>query len=410
MSSGPAWKRRPVGAWASGRSNLTNSEDFEAEEIIKKRIFHRTHLKLVDTPKNEPNEQIVSMKVSTVHIVTQHVDTKAVQTKENDNGGSGAYESVQAPSTQGSLFQKGATFKQKQVTNQKYNQETQCRPALSVLMGEVKRTSIETFPSSDELPSADDLPLGDLGRSEPPDQVLPLEGSGTKTPTLAPAEKTVDTETGSPLQRESCLKQRGAARAQPKRSRQYHNHERKHRPAVSGKGEVKQTRTGSFPPTANLLESSFPSDDHGCVVTNHVQIPERKGPAILVPSVVLKNKQCKRKVPPKIVKFASDIEENWGSAPPNQQKVYSRLEKNFDDTTVQLLSLTGGGGPSAEPTWLKGCSSNDGRGLIVARAPRDGLMGVIEVDSGGSWPMAEKKIDLGVGETLSDTTDTETAP
>ena len=84
MSSGPAWKRSPVEAWAlesslsNGKRNLSNSEDFEAEELIKKRIFHRTHLKLVDKPKNEPSEQIVSMKAPTVHIVTAHVDTKAV--------------------------------------------------------------------------------------------------------------------------------------------------------------------------------------------------------------------------------------------------------------------------------------------------------------------------------------------
>ena len=121
------------------------------------------------------------MRAPAVHIVNTHVNTKAVQTKENDSDGSGAYETVRAPSAQSSLYQKGAPLKQNQVLNQKCNQKTQRRPVPSVLTGEVKRTSIETFPYSDDLPSADHLPLGDLGKSEPPDHVLALEGSCTRT-------------------------------------------------------------------------------------------------------------------------------------------------------------------------------------------------------------------------------------
>ena len=249
--SGPAWKRRPVGAWASegnlsnGKKSWSNIEDFEEEEtLIKTRFFHRTHLKLVDPPKNEPSVQIVSMKAPAVHTVTVDVDIKATQTKENDSD--------------------------------EYKQEIQYRPVSSVPTGEVKRTSIATFPCSDELPSADDLPLGDLGRIEHPDQVLAVERGCTRTPPLVPVEKTATTKTGSPYQRGSCPTQQGAARAQPKRSRQHRNHERRHWPAGLGKGEVKQSKTGSFPPAFNLLDNGLPSDDHESVAPDHVQILERK--------------------------------------------------------------------------------------------------------------------------------------
>ena len=113
---------------------------------------------------------------------------------------------------------------------------------------------------------------------------------------------------------------------------------------------------------------------------DQVQIPELRDSVSIVPSVI-KIKQSKRKAHQKSVRFAPDIEENWGSAPPNQQRVYSRLEKNFDDTTVQLLSLERGGGHLAESTLPTGCTANDGRGLSVVRAPCDGLMGVVEVES-----------------------------
>ena len=303
------------------------------------------------------------MKAPAVHTVTVDVDIKATQTKENDSD--------------------------------EYKQEIQYRPVSSVPMGEVKRTSIATFPCSDELPSADDLPLGDLGRIEHPDQVLAVERGCTRTPPLVPVEKTATTKTGSPYQRGSCPTQQGAARAQPKRSRQYRNHERRHWPAGLGKGEVKQSKTGSFPPAFNLLDNGLPSDDHESVAPDHVQILERKDSVSIVPSVI-KIKQGKRKTLQKSVKFASDIEENWGSAPPNQQRVYSRLEKNFDDTTVQFLSLAGGGGPSAGKIVPTGRSLNEDRGLSFARGPRDGLMGVIEVASGEVWPMAEKESERGV--------------
>jgi len=116
------------------------------------------------------------------------------------------------------------------------------------------------------------------------------------------------------------------------------------------------------------------------VAPDQVQIPELRDSVSIVPSVI-KIKQSKRKAHQKSVRFAPDIEENWGSAPPNQQRVYSRLEKNFDDTTVQLLSLERGGGHLAESTLPTGCTANDGRGLSVVRAPCDGLMGVVEVES-----------------------------
>ena len=131
------------------------------------------------------------MKAPTVHIVTAHVDIYAVEPKENDSSGSGAHETAQTPRAQGSLLQKDAPHKQKQVTNQKYNQESQGRSASTATTGEVKRTSIETFPYSDELPSADDLPLGDLGRSEPPAHALLLESSGMRTFTLTSAATAV---------------------------------------------------------------------------------------------------------------------------------------------------------------------------------------------------------------------------
>ena len=76
--------------------------------------------------------------------------------------------------------------------------------------------------------------------------------------------------------------------------------------------------------------------------------------------------------------------------------MYSRLEKNFDDFTMRLLSSAGGGGPSARKIVPTGRSLNEDRGLSFARAPCDGLMGVIEVASGECWPMAEKETDLGV--------------
>ena len=130
MSSGPAWKRRQVGAWASesrlsnGKKNWSNIEDYEEEEkLIKTRFFHRTHLKLVDEPKYEPSEQTVSMKASAVHIVTANVETKAAQTKENDSDGPGADVTASAPSAQSSLLQIGAPFKQRLVLNQQYKQD-----------------------------------------------------------------------------------------------------------------------------------------------------------------------------------------------------------------------------------------------------------------------------------------------
>ena len=119
-STTPAW-RRPVGAWALGDSSSndkgsrSNIEYFEEEEtLIKTRFFHRTHLKLVDKPKNEPSVQIVSMKAPAVHTVTVDVDIKATQTKENDSD--------------------------------EYKQEIQYRPVSTVPTGEVKRTSIASFP------------------------------------------------------------------------------------------------------------------------------------------------------------------------------------------------------------------------------------------------------------------------
>ena len=76
--------------------------------------------------------------------------------------------------------------------------------------------------------------------------------------------------------------------------------------------------------------------------------------------------------------------------------MYSRLEKIFDDTTIQLLSSAGGGGPLAGSIPPLGRFSKDGKGLSVARAPCDGLMGVIEVDSGARWSLAGQEIDSDV--------------
>ena len=156
MSSGPEWKRRQVEALASesrlsnGKKYWSNIEDFEEEEkLIKTRFFHRTHLKLVDKPKYEPSEQTVSMKAPAVHSVTANVDTKAVQTKEYDSEGPGADVIASAPSAQSSLLQIGAPSKQRLVLNQQYKQKIQYRPVSSAPTGEVKRTSIATFPCSD---------------------------------------------------------------------------------------------------------------------------------------------------------------------------------------------------------------------------------------------------------------------
>ena len=107
MSRKPAW-RSLDGAWASGdgvkngKRDMSNIQDPEEEEIlIKKRnqVFHRTHLKLVDKPKDGPSEQVVSLKGPAVHIENAHVDIKAVETMDNDSVEKGRKETVIVPSS-----------------------------------------------------------------------------------------------------------------------------------------------------------------------------------------------------------------------------------------------------------------------------------------------------------------------
>ena len=114
-----------------------------------------------------------------------------------------------------------------------------------------------------------------------------------------------------------------ADKKQQKNRRQKDNHMQSHRPvSLVSIGEVKQMKIGPFPTAADLPANGLLFDDLEGVATGDVQKPENKSARDLIPAVVLKPK---RKVPPKSVKFASDIEENWGSAPPNQQRVYSSL-------------------------------------------------------------------------------------
>ena len=101
-----------------------------------------------------------------------------------------------------------------------------------------------------------------------------------------------------------------ADKKQQKNRRQKDNHMQSHRPvSLVSTGEVKQMKIGPFPTAADLPANGLLFDDLD------VQKPESKDPRGLIPAaVVLKPK---RKVSPKSVKFASDTEENWGSAPPN---------------------------------------------------------------------------------------------
>ena len=48
--------------------------------------------------------------------------------------------------------------------------------------------------------------------------------------------------------------------------------------------------------------------------------------------------------------------------------------------------------------------------MSVAKAPHDGIMGVLEVDSDACWPLDEKEIEMGVSKKLADTTDKVSGP
>ena len=131
-----------------------------------------------------------------------------------------------------------------------------------------------------------------------------------------------------------------ADKKQQKNRRQKDNHMQSHRPvSLVSKGEVKQMKIGPFPTAADLPANGLLFDLER-VDLDDVQKPGSNGTGGLIPvAVTLKTKI---KVP-KSVKVALDIENNWGSAPPNQQRVYSRLEKNFDAVTMQLFPTAGGG-------------------------------------------------------------------
>ena len=125
MSRTPAW-RSLVGAWASGdgvrngKRDMSNIQDPEEEEIlIKKRnqVFHRTHLKLVGKLKDEPSEQVVSLKGPAAHNVNAHVDIKAVEIMNNDSVEKGRKETVVAPSSKNSSPPKSVASRQKPKMN-----------------------------------------------------------------------------------------------------------------------------------------------------------------------------------------------------------------------------------------------------------------------------------------------------
>ena len=81
-----AWRTRPpVEAWVVGGSSSNEGRDMGSvqdldgdSDLTKRRIWQRTHLKLVDKPLAMDSEQTVPRETSPVNNVTeQHVDTGA---------------------------------------------------------------------------------------------------------------------------------------------------------------------------------------------------------------------------------------------------------------------------------------------------------------------------------------------
>ena len=161
-------------------------------DLTRRRIWQRTHLKLVDKPLAMDSEQTVSRETSPVNNVTeQHVYIKAGETKDNDSEGKDRNETTQ-PSRAGSgTSHRKSVKRQKKTSKQKKNLENRHRP-VPVCMGEVKQTTIEPFPSADGLL----FPLSYFEDSE--------------------EAKVAATKTGSSHQLENHPSQSGLARAQPK--------------------------------------------------------------------------------------------------------------------------------------------------------------------------------------------------
>ena len=230
------------GFLSNGKRDISNIDPEAEENLIKRRtqFHHRTHLKLVDKPKDGLREQVVSLKGPAVHSETAHVDIKAVETKDNDSVGKGRNETAHSSSAVRGSSQRKSVKRQKKTFKQKKNQEDRHRP-VPVFTGEVKQTSIESFPSADGLL----LPLSAFDDSEVSDHSQMHESSDLQkliSPSVLVEKATM---------RSVCFAPGGAAVAQPKRSRLYHNHERKKLPAGIGKGKLKQS-TGSSPPRSQL--------------------------------------------------------------------------------------------------------------------------------------------------------------
>ena len=155
---------------SNGKRDISNIQDPEAEEnLIKKstQFYHRTHLKLVDKPKDGLREQVVSLKGPAVHSETAHVDIKAVETKDNDSEGKVRNDTAQPSSAEIGSSQTKSVKQQKKTTKQKKNREDRHRP-VPAFTGEVKQTSIESFPSADGLL----LPLSAFDDSGVPERGL----------------------------------------------------------------------------------------------------------------------------------------------------------------------------------------------------------------------------------------------